>query len=617
MTARDWRAGELRLLAMALVIAVAAVTSVGFFVDRLRLGLERDAAQLLGADLVLSADQPITDAVRARAQAARLATAETVTFPSMALNANDPDRNALAAVKAVSTGYPLRGTMQLAREPGGPDEPTRQIPPAGAAWVDPQLLQALGATPGSNLKLGEKIFRIDRVIAVEPDRGAGFINFAPRVMINLADLPATQLITVGSRATYRLLAAGERPAVKAFETRDRTRPAARAAARVARERASGNAADAGARAALPRARRTAGGDDRRSRRCRGSAPVLAASSGFVRDDALPRAAADRHLPAVRARVRCDRRIRLPARHRAGLCGALRAAGRARFADPNFAAVAFAVVGSAGWRRRAGAAARLRAAAAGATACGAAAARAAQGHWPAGRAQQPRLSGRLCRLHAADAVVVERPQGRQRDGRRIRRRARRVRAGRLGRAEAAGAAARTDRTPWHLVALRDRGGTASAGCDDDPAGVACSRHHGTAAADRDAHRPRQRMAQGRAAGRAEPLRHQRAARPGERNRAEAQGGRHRGRAASDDPRPPDPGERQAGRPRELQRRAGAASGRPRVQPFLREPGAGSQPHYGRQLVSATAVQSSRSRRASQRRSAYSSATNSPSTSPASR
>ncbi len=218
MTARDWRAGELRLLAMALVIAVAAVTSVGFFVDRLRLGLERDAAQLLGADLVLSADQPIADAVRARAQAARLAIAETVTFPSMALNANDPDRNALAAVKAVSPGYPLRGTMQLAREPGGPDEPTRQIPPAGAVWVDPQLLQALGATPGSNLKLGEKTFRIDRVIAVEPDRGAGFINFAPRVMINLADLPATQLITVGSRATYRLLAAGERPAVKAFET---------------------------------------------------------------------------------------------------------------------------------------------------------------------------------------------------------------------------------------------------------------------------------------------------------------------------------------------------------------------------------------------------------------
>ena len=81
MTVRDWRAGELRLLAMALVIAVAAVTSVGFFVDRIRLGLERDAAQLLAADLVLSSDQPITEALRTRALGAGLQTAETVTFP--------------------------------------------------------------------------------------------------------------------------------------------------------------------------------------------------------------------------------------------------------------------------------------------------------------------------------------------------------------------------------------------------------------------------------------------------------------------------------------------------------------------------------------------------------
>ena len=218
MTVRDWRAGELRLLAMALVIAVAAVTSVGFFVDRIRLGLERDAAQLLAADLVLSSDQPITEALRTRARGAGLQTADTVTFPSMALNSGDPDRNALAAVKAVSDGYPLRGTLQLSAEPGGAETAARAIPPAGTAWVDAQLLQAIGARPGENLKLGEKFFRIDRVIVIEPDRGTGFINFAPRVMINLADLPSTELITTGSRVTYRLLAAGERTAVRGFAT---------------------------------------------------------------------------------------------------------------------------------------------------------------------------------------------------------------------------------------------------------------------------------------------------------------------------------------------------------------------------------------------------------------
>ncbi len=216
MTARDWRAGELRLLAAALVTAVAAVTSVGFLVDRIRLGLERDASQLLGADLVLSSDSPIDAALAGRARAAGLQTAATVVFPSMALSEKDRDRNALVAVKAVSDGYPLRGRLRVSEAPGADDAPTADVPVLGEAWVDTQLLQSIGASVGDRVRLGESSFRIARVIAVEPDRGAQFINFAPRVMLNLADLPATQLIATGSRVTYRLLMAGERQAVSAF-----------------------------------------------------------------------------------------------------------------------------------------------------------------------------------------------------------------------------------------------------------------------------------------------------------------------------------------------------------------------------------------------------------------
>ena len=215
MTSRDWRAGELRLLAAALVVAVAAVTSVGFLVDRIRLGLERDATQLLGADLVLSSDTPI-EAARMGRPASALQLAETVTFPSMAISAADADRSTLSAVKAVSPGYPLRGTLRVADAIGQDDRATRDIPARGEVWVDGQLLQAIGAAPGDGLKLGEKTFRIAKIIAIEPDRGTQFINFAPRVMLNLEDLAATQLIANGSRVTYRLLVAGERPAVRTY-----------------------------------------------------------------------------------------------------------------------------------------------------------------------------------------------------------------------------------------------------------------------------------------------------------------------------------------------------------------------------------------------------------------
>ncbi len=218
MTARDWRAGELRLLAAALVVAVASVTSVGFLVDRIRLGLERDATQLLGADLVLSSDTPISAELADRAATARLQVAHTVTFPSMAISATDADRSSLSAVKAVSPGYPLRGNLRLVQAAGQGDQVTREIPARGEVWVDGQLMQALGAALGDAIRLGEKTFRIGKIISIEPDRGAQFINFAPRVMLNIEDLADTQLIANGSRVTYRMLVAGERPAMRTYST---------------------------------------------------------------------------------------------------------------------------------------------------------------------------------------------------------------------------------------------------------------------------------------------------------------------------------------------------------------------------------------------------------------
>src|SRR5882672_2090500 len=216
MTMRDWRAGELRLLAAALVIAVAAVTSVGFFVDRIRLGLERDATQLLGADVVVSSDQPINGDLSGRARGDGLQVATTITFPSMAVNATNSNFNTLAAIKAVSPGYPLRGTVRVQRSFSTPDQPAEGIPEPGTVWIDGQVAASLRLEPGARLKLGEEMFTVTELISIEPDRGAGFLNFAPRVMLNVADLPATQLIQPGSRVTYRLLVAGDRNAVRAY-----------------------------------------------------------------------------------------------------------------------------------------------------------------------------------------------------------------------------------------------------------------------------------------------------------------------------------------------------------------------------------------------------------------
>lgn len=218
MTLRDWRAGELRFLLLALVVAVAALSSVGFFVDRMRTGLERDAHQLLGADLLINADQPISAVWREQARQRGLSLADTISFPSMA-SAGEGDNavSQLVALKAVSPGYPLRGSLKLFDARSGAAVAAPGIPAPGTVWADASLLSSLNSVVGDALKLGDKVFRIDRVIASEPDRGAAFMNFAPRTMLAASDLAATHLVQVGSRVTYRLLVAGSPAAVAGFQ----------------------------------------------------------------------------------------------------------------------------------------------------------------------------------------------------------------------------------------------------------------------------------------------------------------------------------------------------------------------------------------------------------------
>ena len=207
---RDMRAGELRLLIVAVTLAVSALTAVGFFADRLKGGLQRDARQLLGGDAVLRSDEPTPAAFIAKAKTFGLQSAASVSFPTMA-RATDADGGAskLAAFKAVPTGYPLRGNLVTSNTADGKGEMTRDIPAPGTVWVDPSLLDSLGLKIGQTLLMGDASFKVARVITQEPDRGAGFVSFSPRAMVNEQDVAATNLIQPASRTNYRFAVAGD------------------------------------------------------------------------------------------------------------------------------------------------------------------------------------------------------------------------------------------------------------------------------------------------------------------------------------------------------------------------------------------------------------------------
>ena len=169
-----------------------------------------DARQLLASDVLIASDQPLPERFIAQAESNGLKIAQTIVFPSMA---SVGSQSKLASLKAVSPLYPLRGALQVQSS----SSIFKAGPPPGSVWVDPVMLGSLQAKLGDQMTLGKKTFLIAGVLEREIDRGAGFMNFAPRVMMSLEDLPGTGLIGLGSRVTYRLLLAGDDEQIQSYE----------------------------------------------------------------------------------------------------------------------------------------------------------------------------------------------------------------------------------------------------------------------------------------------------------------------------------------------------------------------------------------------------------------
>ncbi|MGI9328452.1 MAG: ABC transporter permease [Pseudomonadales bacterium] len=204
---RDWRSGELRLLLAALLVAVASVTAISLFVDRLQQALLDESADFLAADRYIGSSSALPPEFVAAAHSRNIETAELLLFPSMVFGADES--NQLASVKAVSRGYPLRGVLRTTLEPFTEGQVTRELPAPGEVWVDARLFPALGVSVGDAIDVGMASLTVSRVLTTEPDRGGSMFDMGPRVLMRIEDVPATEVVQPGSRLSYRLLLSGE------------------------------------------------------------------------------------------------------------------------------------------------------------------------------------------------------------------------------------------------------------------------------------------------------------------------------------------------------------------------------------------------------------------------
>ncbi|MDP9505783.1 ABC transporter permease [Pseudomonas protegens] len=209
---RDARAGELRVLFFALLVAVAASTAIGYFGARLNGAMLLRATEFLGADLLLEGSSPARPEQVDSGRALGLDHARIVEFSSVI--ATDTGIQ-LSSIKAVDNAYPLRGQLKSAAAPYGVEEPGGG-PKAGEAWVESRLLTALNLKIGDSIDVGTQPLRLARVLTYEPDRAGNFYSLTPRVLISLDDLQATGVVQPGSRVSYKELWRGTAPALESY-----------------------------------------------------------------------------------------------------------------------------------------------------------------------------------------------------------------------------------------------------------------------------------------------------------------------------------------------------------------------------------------------------------------
>ncbi|MDO8989779.1 MAG: ABC transporter permease, partial [Sideroxyarcus sp.] len=207
---RDWRAGEWRVLLLALVLAVGSLATVGLFADRVRQALQQQAQSLIGADLRITSTRSFSPDYRKAAEARGLQVVQSRTFPSMVSHV---EQVMLGEMQAVEAGYPLRGKIEI---DDGSERVAQSIPARGTVWVDERLLRRFDMEVGEDVGIGARRFTVAARIVKDIDQSIGFASFAPRVLMNDADMASTGLLQEGSRVSYRLMIAGDALQVKAL-----------------------------------------------------------------------------------------------------------------------------------------------------------------------------------------------------------------------------------------------------------------------------------------------------------------------------------------------------------------------------------------------------------------
>lgn len=211
---REFRLREVKLLFFMVAISAFMLSATCEVNVLIKNKVRQESAVILGADLILKSSYPIEEKYLRKAKELELITTKKIDFYTMTLANNDL---LLINVNAIEDPFPLSNQLYIKKE-GGAVVATKKPPASNEVWVENYLLNRLNIKLGDAITIGEKTFKITAVIDSKLNQSGNFINFSPKVLMNLEDLSSLNVLQAGSRASYQLLLGGDLAKERGFST---------------------------------------------------------------------------------------------------------------------------------------------------------------------------------------------------------------------------------------------------------------------------------------------------------------------------------------------------------------------------------------------------------------
>ena len=188
---------RLFLFMTSLITGIAAVVALDSLNQTLQNDIDRNAKELLGADLVVNSDKKFNAELDTLFKTSLLPQASEADMASMVLFLNN-NQSRLIRLVALEGPFPFYGKIETLPEDAYP-----KLSEGRYAMLDETLASQFEVSSGDSIRIGNGVFMVSGTVSKIPGGGGIMASFTPSVYISMRELDSTKLVQYGSRVNYK------------------------------------------------------------------------------------------------------------------------------------------------------------------------------------------------------------------------------------------------------------------------------------------------------------------------------------------------------------------------------------------------------------------------------